>query len=273
MSLKQIIFGMALLVSSSSLMARDIDQVIQALAPYVGAAKRPYYELKATQHEGDVLKATVAWTRGDGGIYEALLTISGDQLQAVEARTLTPAVDVDAAAAVQPLLETLTTGPLVITGLVKSTDGRVLVAYEQVPEGYDAPPRYLAEVVKTQGQLKARSYQPRAKDRHLLQDLALMMARFQALALAARYDAMTAAGRERGEDFPGPLGPLARLEVELRLARITTRHLQKQTAETSAVGFDPNVAWIQYKLPSVLSDNAIFVTFSKNGQYRLEDFN
>ena len=41
----------------------------------------------------------------------------------------------------------------------------------------------------------------------------------------------------------------------------------------SAVGFNPATDALQFQLPHVWGDNAVFVTFAKDGSARLEDFN
>lgn len=65
----------------------------------------------------------------------------------------------------------------------------------------------------------------------------------------------------------------ARLEVALRTGWAMPQDLSVPPPDESAVGFDPAKERYQFQLSSVWGDNAVFVTFAKNGQLRIEDFN
>jgi hypothetical protein len=65
----------------------------------------------------------------------------------------------------------------------------------------------------------------------------------------------------------------ARLEVALRTRWATFSDMQAVDPADSAVGFDPSKDRAQCMLGSVWGDNAVFVTFQKDGVVRLEDFN
>lgn len=65
----------------------------------------------------------------------------------------------------------------------------------------------------------------------------------------------------------------ARLEVALRTRWATFSDLEQVDPAQSAVGFDPAKDRVQFTLPSVGGDNAVFVTFAKRGAVRVEDFN
>lgn len=71
------------------------------------------------------------------------------------------------------------------------------------------------------------------------------------------------------------LGPseAARLEVALRTRWATFADMQAVDPADSAVGFDPTTDRAQFMLPNVWGDNAVFVTFLKDGGVRVEDFN
>jgi hypothetical protein len=65
----------------------------------------------------------------------------------------------------------------------------------------------------------------------------------------------------------------ARLEVALRTRWATFSDLQQVNPADSAVGFDAAKDRVQFVLPRVWGDNAVFVTFQRDGAVRLEDFN
>lgn len=65
----------------------------------------------------------------------------------------------------------------------------------------------------------------------------------------------------------------ARLEVALRTRWATFSDLQQVNPADSAVGFNAAKDRVQFMLPRVWGDNAVFVTFQKDGAVRLEDFN
>jgi hypothetical protein len=65
----------------------------------------------------------------------------------------------------------------------------------------------------------------------------------------------------------------ARLEVALRTRWASFSDMQAVDPADSAVGFDPAKDRAQFMLPGVWGDNAVFVTFQKDGAVRLEDFN
>ncbi|MDP1917057.1 MAG: hypothetical protein Q8L14_12460 [Myxococcales bacterium] len=71
---------------------------------------------------------------------------------------------------------------------------------------------------------------------------------------------------------PG-ISDAARLEVALRTRWASFADLQQVDPADSAVGFDAVKDRVQFMLPSVWGDNAVFVTFQKDGAVRLEDFN
>jgi hypothetical protein len=65
----------------------------------------------------------------------------------------------------------------------------------------------------------------------------------------------------------------ARLEVALRTRWATFSDLQQVNPADSAVGFNATKDRVQFMLPGVWGDNAVFVTFQKDGAVRVEDFN
>jgi hypothetical protein len=65
----------------------------------------------------------------------------------------------------------------------------------------------------------------------------------------------------------------ARLEVALRTRWATFSDLEQVDPANSAVGFDPAKDRVQFMLPGVWGDNAVFVTFEKRGAVRVEDLN
>lgn len=87
--------------------------------------------------------------------------------------------------------------------------------------------------------------------------LALQMAKHQAYRLTATHG---------GDD--------ARLEYHLRTAALRPASLEVTARpDESPVGFDPAREAFQFMLPSVWGDNAVVVTFAKDGTARLEDVN
>jgi hypothetical protein len=94
-------------------------------------------------------------------------------------------------------------------------------------------------------------------DQGLAQDLAVNLARAHAATLVAD---------------PG-IADAARLEVALRTRWATAANLETVDPADSAVGFDPVKERFQFMLPRVWGDNAVFVTFAKDGTARVEDFN
>ncbi len=65
----------------------------------------------------------------------------------------------------------------------------------------------------------------------------------------------------------------ARLEVALRTRWASFADMQSVAPADSAVGFDATKDRAQFMLSRVWGDNAVFVTFAKDGSVRLEDFN
>ncbi len=90
-------------------------------------------------------------------------------------------------------------------------------------------------------------------------------ARFLALGLARVHAAGMVAAPDGSE--------AARLEVALRTRWAQPSSLELVVADESPVGFDAANDRLQLMLPSVWGDNAVFVTFQKDGRVRLEDFN
>lgn len=94
-------------------------------------------------------------------------------------------------------------------------------------------------------------------DAGLARQLSLGLARTQAAAMVA----------------DPAISDAARLEVALRTRWATFSDLQQVKPEDSAVGFNAVNDRLQFMLPSVWGDNAVFVTFQRDGAVRLEDFN
>ena len=88
-------------------------------------------------------------------------------------------------------------------------------------------------------------------------DLALVVARHHAEAMVADPS----------------LPAAARLEVALRTRWAQSSALEAVAPEESAVGFDPATEAHQLALMGVWGDNAVFVTFAKDGALRVEDVN
>jgi hypothetical protein len=96
-----------------------------------------------------------------------------------------------------------------------------------------------------------------AVDERTARALALMMARGQA------YRMVSASGQDA-----------ARFEYHLRTAALKPTDLARITSGAdSAVGFDPAKEAFQFQLDRVWGDNAVVVTFAKDGTARLEDVN
>ncbi len=91
-------------------------------------------------------------------------------------------------------------------------------------------------------------------------------------AAAQRALALSAA-QHHAEQLVAEQSATAQLEVMLRTAWKTPADLEAVSAEDSAVGFDTATELSQFMLGSVWGDNAVFVTFRKNGTVRVEDFN
>ncbi|MCK6548819.1 hypothetical protein L6R52_23445, partial [Myxococcota bacterium] len=94
-------------------------------------------------------------------------------------------------------------------------------------------------------------------DEALARDLALVLARSHAAKLVADPQIEDA----------------ARLEVALRTGWADAASLERVDPQGSAVGFDPRREHVQLAMPSVWGDNAVFVTFAKDGTVRVEDVN
>ncbi|MBA2540645.1 MAG: hypothetical protein H0V17_13490, partial [Deltaproteobacteria bacterium] len=184
------------------------------------------------------------YTRPDQGVLAVSLTLG--TAATVSLRAVSPSIDPELRGNLATLITEVKGGEADVIAVVGEGP-----AYHVVYRSGAAQPR-LARV----------DFGPRTVS--LVQPTTLADAVRRALALSA--------ARHHAERMVAEVSPLAQLEVLLRTAWATPTDLETVTAD-SAVGFDPATELAQFMLGSVWGDNAVFVTYRRNGEVRIEDFN
>lgn len=241
------------------------EAFLQAIAPYAGPHETPSIVIEAIAATATGTRIDFGFSRDDGGVFRARATMKEGALSSLEILAQSPAVDPEVGAAIKEIIESGGGMPVNVLGYVYLPDGRALAAYERPFDEEHAPDRQLVAVDFTAG--TSSVFVPADGDISVLRDLAVMMTRSQALRLGARYDELA---QQNGAEIAGPM---ATFEAQLRIAKLGPQRLEPQTSEESAVGFDPSSEVVQLMAPSILGDNAVFTTFDRSGNFRLEDFN
>lgn len=199
------------------------------------------------------------WRPPSGGVIEAKLTVpsNGDEAT-LSGVTLPPPLEPSLAQNLEGRLKTVLGTDRKVIGWVGRDDAQgvaFVVAHQPAAGG----PATLSTVRIAMGGASA-TVTPRplgTGDVALARDLAAVIARGYAPTLVS--------------DPSIPAG--AKLEVALRTAWTQPADLVVPDPRDSAVGFDAATERAQFMLGNVWGDNAVFVTFGKNGSVRVEDFN
>ncbi len=199
------------------------------------------------RHRADGEVLDLEYSRPDGGVLSVMLALGGSE-PTVGLRAHSPCIDPD-------LRSNTAT-------LIAEVQGSAVDVLGVAPRGaaYDVAFR----LGVGQPQLARVDFGPRTITS--LQPSALDNAGLRAIALSA--------ARCHAESLAVEVSPLAHLEVLLRTAWAQPSDLQPiMDSSESAVGFDPATELAQFALSSVWGDNAVFVTFRRDGVVRIEDFN
>ncbi len=199
------------------------------------------------------------WRPPGGGLIEAELTVPTSGEATLANLTVPPAIDVGTAQGLAGRLQTALGTPREVWGSVGVRSATVgFVAAHRATSG---GPLSLSTIhIATGGApatVTSKALGTSASDLQLARDLAVQLARVHAQKMV--------------EDPAVP--PAAKLEVALRTLWATSADLVVPDPQDSSVGFDPAKERAQFMLPSVWGDNAVFVTFARNGTVRVEDFN
>lgn len=199
------------------------------------------------------------WRPPTGGLIEAKLTVPTTGEPTLADVTVPPPIDVQTAAGLAARLQTALGSPRTV--LAHANVPSATVAFVAAHRPASGGPLTLSKIDIESGGASAtvtpKAMGTSAADRELARALALQLARGQAQRLVSDPS----------------IAPAARLEVALRTAWATPADLVEVDPADSAVGFDPATDRTQLMLPRVWGDNAVFVTFARNGAIRLEDFN
>ncbi|MBL8951447.1 MAG: hypothetical protein JNK82_11755 [Myxococcaceae bacterium] len=229
----------------------DPRAVIQSLL----GADRPV-EVKTTQTSPAGTRFDLAWSPPTGGVISAKLNVPSDGssagIEGVQLPSAIGSVETGLAGRVTEVTGTP------VKGLSYASRGSDwLVAHQPAAGG----PITLSKVKVALGGATA-SVGPTAIGTSGAQ---LDQARWLALGLARVHAESMVADPN--------ITDAARLEVALRTRWAQAAELEQVAPADSAVGFDPAKDRVQFMLPRVWGDNAVLVTFEKDGGVRVEDFN
>jgi hypothetical protein len=240
-----------------------VDAVKAALTPWAGGAL-PTLDVRLVKETSSARVVEVDVRRNDGKMITAKLTLGlgakAKEVQAVQLFTDAFPVTGVTVATLENTLKATAPGATVL-GYVERVDARsgraeFLTAYA-TPRASGGRDVRLATVDPASVPPSVKPAALTGADELTARGLALMMAKRQAYELVAAS----------GEDAP-------KLEYHLRTAALKPSSLARITQPAdSAVGFDPTTDAFQFQLPRVWGDNAVVVTFAKDGAARLEDVN
>lgn len=199
------------------------------------------------------------WRPPSGGAIEAKLTVptNGDE-PTLTGVTLPPPLERMLAESLEGRLKTVLGTDRKVIGWVGRDDSQG-VAFVVAHRAAAGGPATLSTVRIAMGGASA-TVTPKplgTGDQQLARDLAAVIARGYAPTMVADPS----------------IAPAAKLEVALRTSWVQPADLEAVDPTDSAVGFDPSTERAQFMLGRVWGDNAVFVTFGKNGSVRVEDFN
>lgn len=259
--------GLALFGVSSNGRVLSALHVPQTATPTTGTVPRDVIKaLLGVDREVEVAARTqtrtgetfdLRWRPSMGGLIEAKLTVPSNGDPKIEGLSLGPpneaALEENLA---QRLTAALGASQKVLGWVGRDNNGVGFVVAHQPSAG--GPIKTTMVRIAVGGATASITPQPLgAADQGLARDLALNLARAHAAKLV---------------DDPA-IDAAAKLEVALRTRWATQAELQAVDPADSAVGFDPTRERFQFMLPRVWGDNAVFVTFAKDGTARVEDFN
>ncbi len=208
---------------------------------------------------GGGVRYDLQWRPPSGGAIKAQLDVPGGGADAtVGAVTVPAAMEPPLRAALAQHLETALGGPKDVVGYVgrdNSAGPGFVVAYR--PQGSRDTPKLATIRIQLGGAATVTEKKLVAGDAELARDLALQIARHHAQGMVADPAIVDA----------------ARLEVALRTLWAKPEDLTVPVPAESPVGFDAAKERFQFSLGNVWGDNAVFVTFAKDGTLRVEDMN
>lgn len=200
----------------------------------------------------------LAWRPTWGGRITARLTVPAGEGEVVASGLVAqPAREPMLAAALRERLAPAH-GPVELLGWIGRDNNQgpgFWVAHR--PEGHPGPARLSEIRIRLGGEATITPKVLGARDEAAARDLAVQLARAHAEDMVSDPE----------------LAELARLEVALRTGWTQPADLVSVDPGDSPVGFDPATERFQLMLPSVWGDNAVVVTFAKDGTLRVEDLN
>ncbi|MBI5548226.1 MAG: hypothetical protein HY901_30470 [Deltaproteobacteria bacterium] len=201
------------------------------------------------------------WRPPSGRVIEAKLTVpSGGGEPAIDGLQLPPMPEPDLAQGLAQRLQTALGEPREVLGWVGRDNSQgpgFVVAHRPTSDGPVTLSTVRIHVGGETATVTSKAMSTSASDKQLARDLAIELARTHAAQMVADPE----------------LPDAARLEVALRTCWAQAADLEAPPPDESAVGFDSAIERYQLMLGGVWGDNAVFVTFAKNGGVRIEDFN
>ncbi len=261
--------GLAFFGVSSSGRELKALHVPQVAAPPVGPVPREVIqgllgvdvpvEVVATRTTSSGTQFDLAWSAPSGGRLEAIVTVPRDGAEPTVENLRLPSVLVAAGLSLNERLTTALGAPQTVlgSGSIPSATVGILAAHRPTSGG----PITLSTIHVASGGATA-TVRPKALGTSATD---LDAARQAALGIARAH-------AETMVEDPS-ISDAARLEVALRTRWATFDSLERVDPADSAVGFDTTTDRVQFMLPRVWGDTAVFVTFQKNGTVRVEDFN
>lgn len=215
-------------------------------------------EVVATRSTSTGTELDLAWLPPTGGRIEASLTVPRDGGDATVSGLRLPSI-VDSGQALADRLTTALGVPQTVlgSGSIPSSTVGFLAAHRPAAGGPITLSTVHVALGGASATVRPKALGTSATDLEAARQAALGLARAHAEAMVADPSVPDA----------------ARLEVALRTRWATFDSLERVEPADSAVGFNTTTDRAQFVLPRVWGDNAVFVTFQKNGTVRVEDFN